>query len=268
MRKNLNEIKEVPRRGFACVYKLTIGDKIYIGSTSNLRQRLTGHRSNYRTPVGLLIQEAGHENVFWEVLKELKQGDPLYAWERAYVEDAMEQGQNLINSSTPAHIVFSDELRNKVVSGVAKITVEGETYVYGSSDIYIRAYRLLYDSRSGKCKFFMKIKDAALVKVELLEEVETNIGERTEAWIKKLQPSLNESYKGMLETADLRRKRINETGSPQRPVRQLTKKGLKFIREWSSVQDAAEALETHQSNIVACCKGRRKSCCGYSWSYV
>lgn len=38
--------------------------------------------------------------------------------------------------------------------------------------------------------------------------------------------------------------------------------------EFDSIREACKKYGLYHSNIVACCKGRRTKCGGYSWSYV
>lgn len=41
-----------------------------------------------------------------------------------------------------------------------------------------------------------------------------------------------------------------------------------FIKTWDSLSDIARVLKTNTSNISKCCKGKRKSTCGYVWKYA
>jgi hypothetical protein len=44
-------------------------------------------------------------------------------------------------------------------------------------------------------------------------------------------------------------------------------KDNKFIKEWLSATDAARSLNTSQSNIWNCIKGKRKTAAGFIWKY-
>lgn len=49
-------------------------------------------------------------------------------------------------------------------------------------------------------------------------------------------------------------------------VFQYSKNG-EFIKEYKSIQYAADSLGIFPTNIIECCKGRRKSAGGYIWKY-
>jgi plasmid maintenance system antidote protein VapI len=40
-----------------------------------------------------------------------------------------------------------------------------------------------------------------------------------------------------------------------------------FIKEWETIQEAAECLGLQSSNISNVCKGKRKTCGGFHWKY-
>lgn len=50
------------------------------------------------------------------------------------------------------------------------------------------------------------------------------------------------------------------------PILQYDNQG-NFIREWNSASDAYRELGIYQQDISRCCKGIRKSACGYIWIY-
>lgn len=41
-----------------------------------------------------------------------------------------------------------------------------------------------------------------------------------------------------------------------------------YVREYDSVRQASRELNALPDNIRACCDGRKKSCCGFQWSYT
>ena len=49
-------------------------------------------------------------------------------------------------------------------------------------------------------------------------------------------------------------------------IAQYDKQG-NFIKEWVSIADAEKCLKIPNPNIVACCKGKRKTAGGYLWRY-
>ena len=42
----------------------------------------------------------------------------------------------------------------------------------------------------------------------------------------------------------------------------------KIIKKWKFINDAAKTLRINHGNIVACCKGLRKSAGGFKWKYA
>lgn len=40
-----------------------------------------------------------------------------------------------------------------------------------------------------------------------------------------------------------------------------------FIKEWNSIKEASCVLGIDNSCITKCCKGKRKSCGGFTWKY-
>lgn len=57
-------------------------------------------------------------------------------------------------------------------------------------------------------------------------------------------------------------------GHPRaRAVCQYSKDGV-FIKQWEYAKLASQQLNCNYSNIIECCKGKRKSCGGYIWKYA
>lgn len=57
-----------------------------------------------------------------------------------------------------------------------------------------------------------------------------------------------------------------KSGKPYRELYQYDKQ-MKIIKTWSSITEAAEALNISKSSIVTVCKGRRKTAGGFIWKY-
>jgi hypothetical protein len=64
----------------------------------------------------------------------------------------------------------------------------------------------------------------------------------------------------------LKGKFIKEKSSRAKPVIQLTLDG-KFVSEYPTALQGAEAINSRGSNITACCKGKAKSHRGFLWLY-
>ena len=72
---------------------------------------------------------------------------------------------------------------------------------------------------------------------------------------------LSEEHKNKISEA--------QTGNhnrPQTPVLQYSKSG-EFIAEYPSIKEAEKQTGCHQGSICNCCKGNRKSACGFIWKY-
>ena len=54
--------------------------------------------------------------------------------------------------------------------------------------------------------------------------------------------------------------------SRSKPILQYSKSG-DFIREWKSAAEVERVLGINNSDIIQCCKGRRKSSGGFIWKY-
>ena len=54
--------------------------------------------------------------------------------------------------------------------------------------------------------------------------------------------------------------------SLSKPILQYSKSG-DFIREWKSAAEVERVLGINNSDIIQCCKGRRKSSGGFIWKY-
>ena len=53
-----------------------------------------------------------------------------------------------------------------------------------------------------------------------------------------------------------------------RSVYQIDKNSNEIIKKWSYITQAGETFGTSISNIISCCKGKRKTACGFKWAYA
>lgn len=67
-------------------------------------------------------------------------------------------------------------------------------------------------------------------------------------------------------TRNSRISKNNTNGKLSKPVLQYSLDG-KFIKEWSSVCEVQRQLGFHQSNISACCNGKRRYAHSFIWKY-
>ena len=83
---------------------------------------------------------------------------------------------------------------------------------------------------------------------------------------KKGKPNPN---KGKHRTEETRVKiSAGMKGKNGKAVYQIHKITGIIIREWKCIRDVERVLGISQSNIVQCCKGKRKSTGGFKWQYV
>ena len=74
-----------------------------------------------------------------------------------------------------------------------------------------------------------------------------------------------------LKALELKRKPSNEAREKSirkiiKPILQYDIKGI-FIKEYSSIKEAAISLQIHSTGIVYSAKGKRKTSGGYIWKY-
>jgi hypothetical protein len=101
------------------------------------------------------------------------------------------------------------------------------------------------------------ILDYKLPRIESLEITDNPL--REEYWIKKLKPFYNLMFAENIEYSKYMQK-IKAI-----PVYQYSLDGI-FIKKWTSITEAARELKLIHSNIYDVCRGRRKSCGGFTWT--
>jgi hypothetical protein len=75
---------------------------------------------------------------------------------------------------------------------------------------------------------------------------------------------ISESCKGKRNTPEQRKR---QSLAQMKPINQFTKDGV-FIANWSSIKEATNELNLHDSAISNVCKGKRNSHGGFKWEYV
>ena len=80
--------------------------------------------------------------------------------------------------------------------------------------------------------------------------------------------ALSDAKKGV-PLSESHKKAISDAlkGVNAKKILQFTKYG-EFIKEWQSASEAHRELGIRQSNICACCNGKRKYASGYIWRYA
>lgn len=83
----------------------------------------------------------------------------------------------------------------------------------------------------------------------------------------KLRLSHLGKKRGKVPPEVIERRKLAGVGGPKKPVNQYSKSGV-FIRKWDSILCVSRELQIAQANVIAVCKGKRKSAGGFIWTYV
>lgn len=116
-------------------------------------------------------------------------------------------------------------------------------------------------SNSGVNNPFFGKKHSEETKSKMRKSKPSLLGERN--------PSKKEEVRKKISSKNLGRKLQNITGKNHPFSKRILQFDLNgnFIKEWESMNLAANATNVQHSGIRACCKGRYKQCKGYIWKY-
>ena len=109
------------------------GDKVYIGSTTDLKERWRHHRDRVKTNSRILFDEYGKENCKIEAIEEVKE-EQLNERERYWIEF---YGDKVVNKQLPGR-TYSEyyyqkrkvDLSEKVTCECGKIIQRGSLYLH------------------------------------------------------------------------------------------------------------------------------------------
>jgi hypothetical protein len=73
--------------------------------------------------------------------------------------------------------------------------------------------------------------------------------------------------RGKLPLEVVERMRVAHPAMPKKPVNQYTSEGV-FLKRWDSILQANRELRIAQANIIAVCKGKRKTAGDFLWKYA
>lgn len=234
------------------VYKITnvVNNKIYVGSTSNLKNRRTGHFSSLRKGIHhnkhlqFSYNKYGESNFVFEVL-EYCDISLITKREQYYIDTLKPQYNKRIDAQNNRGMKYgtrSEEHKKKLsLANVGKV-------------LSLEIRKAISKSLKGKPK-------------------PPRSKEHSEKIAKtKRGVPMNENLKEKLRLANTGRKMKEESKELFRlkmcvTVYQYSLDKV-FIKEWLGAAVAARALGITQSNITMCCQGKRKQAMGFIWSYI
>jgi hypothetical protein len=92
------------------IYKLKIGDRVYIGTSKNLRRRLNEYRNttddldeNFRRR---LIQDARTAELWYYINPEMADDRARHTWERRAISEAAASGHKLLNKGSTRDVNY------------------------------------------------------------------------------------------------------------------------------------------------------------------
>lgn len=169
------------------------------------------------------------------------------------------------------------EQHNKEILELCDISVliERENYwkdVYKVFEVPSLCCR--YDGKGGKDSKETRLRKQTPKNLTLLQKInknkkisQSNTGkERTENTKNKLRKPKTNEHKNNIRKALLGREIKWKVGRHERSILQYNLEG-NFIKEWSSVSEAAKFYNISSSNIVTNCNGRYKTAGGFVWKY-
>lgn len=83
----------------------------------------------------------------------------------------------------------------------------------------------------------------------------------------KLRKAKLGKKRGKLPPEIVERMRVAHAQMPKKPVNQYTLDGV-FLKRWGSILQVNRELQIAQANIIAVCKGKRKTAGGFVWTYA
>lgn len=237
------------------IYKITSpSNKIYIGQSKNITYRFhiykILHCKNQPKLYNSLIKY-GSENHIFEILEECPESylDELETWWKLFynsVEDGLNCGywDKSISKSKEVRLKISKTKKNNTF-----ITKEWANNISNGR-------KGLKHSEKTK----LKIKNGNLGKIVSKES--------------KMKMSL--SKLGTKRNKESILKQIIKKKGKKQPLsffKKISKPIIQYdlnmnpIKEWNSIKEASENLKIDSGTLVACLKGRQKTCKGFKWKY-
>lgn len=220
-----------------------VNGKKYVGQATDLKARQRRWNNLSYRYAGHLINRArnkyGLDAFGFEILKECND-DELNQWEMYYIK----------------------ELNTKVPNGY-NMTDGGDTSWVKGKHLSEEWKRKIGEGNKGKKRSTEVIRKISEGHKGLV---------RSDEWRRKQ----SEAHRGKKHhmygkhLSDKTRRKIadaNKNGKCSKPVIQINTKTDEIIRVFPSAMEVQRQLGYNQGNILRCCKGERKTCCGYKWRY-
>ena len=253
-----------------------INGKKYVGQATDLEERQNRWKCLTQPYAGPAINAArakyGIDNFGFEILKECED-EELDKWEKYYIKELNTKapfGYNLTDGGGgKSGFTVSEETRKKMSEAQ-----KGEKHHMYGKHLSEETRNKLSEAHRGK-----KITEEMRKKMS-----EAHKGEKNHMYGKHLSEEtkrkLSESHKGKTtwmkgkHLSEETRKKMSEAhkgkdinGKCSKSVLQINKDTNEIITEFPSVSEVQRQLGYNQSNISNCCKGNRKTCCGFKWRY-
>lgn len=146
---------------------------------------------------------------------------------------------------------LSNNSKNKLLKVFNRRKYVGVQLCKNSIKKKYMVHRLVYEAFVGEIPDGMQVN-------HINEDVKDNRPEN----LNLMTPKENSNWGTHIER--VRKQLIN--GKKSKPVLQYDLEG-NFIKEWPSVMEIERTLNYANSNISACCLGKRKQAYGYIWKY-
>ena len=249
-----------------------INGKKYVGLTTDLKTRQYKWNNLTQPYAGNVITNArakyGIDAFNFEILKECK-NEELNQWEMYYIKELntkVPYGYNMTEGGDgcPGYI-HSYETKRKISKGnkgkkLSDVTRKklsechrGEKHWFYGKHHSDETRKKMSEAHKGKTTW-MKGKHHS---------------EETKQKISECHRGEKHWFYGKHHSEETRKK-MSDTktnGKKSKSVLQINKDTNEIITEFPSINEVERQLGISHSNISQCCRGKRKTCCGFKWQY-
>ena len=261
------------------IYKITSpSDKIYIGSTFNIKHRVNQYKNlhcKFQTKLKNSILKYGWDNHIFEIIEEcvLENRNEREVYWGNHFEVLTEKGLNCkLPKSDEIFNCISEETRKKMSEwqiGRKMSNEAKEKMSISAKKKFLDAdFRKKHSERSkGKIiseETRLKISKANKGK-KLSQETKDKIRKTStgKKYPKERCNNISKALKGKKHTEKTRK---NQSERMKKPVFQYSLEGL-LIKKWKSYRDAAIELDIKYYQIRDCCQGKKEKYNNYIWKY-
>lgn len=262
---NINETTKNEKIWKLYKYTCLPNGLIYFGITSQTLKERWHYGLGYKNNSHLhnAIQKYGEDNFLKEIILDGLSLEEASAKEREYIAKYNTTDKNIgFNISLGGEATMlghpvSEETKQKIAK-----TLTGRKMSETTRRKMAEAAKKSYENKREK---LLKANTGRPCSQETREKISKgNKGKKRtpeqRERLSKAKKGFVPSNKGIPMTEERRLKQA-------KPVNQYTLDG-EFIKTWTYIKDAAEALNISRDNICACCKHRKNSAGGYKWEYT